>query len=72
MQYELIAADETTEEKLFRVSEITWDTDGEQIKGLPDTLDVCAYDEDHAVNVASDETGWCIEECRVEQISEDV
>lgn len=71
MLYGLIANKETMEEKLFRVSEITWDTDGEQIKGLPDALDVWAYDEDHAVDVASDETGWCIEESRVEQISED-
>jgi len=70
MHDELITNDETMSEKLFRLSEITWDTEGERIRGLPNTLDVWATDVDHAVDVASDQTGWCIYECYIEPISD--
>lgn len=55
---------------LYRLTEIEWDTDGETIPGLPDAIEAWAGSEDHAVDVASDEIGWCIERCFVERSPE--
>lgn len=52
----------------FRVTNIEWETDGAVIEGLPSAMDVEAEDEDDAVNRVSDEHGWLIANCRVEEI----
>lgn len=47
-------------EILFRLDDIQWDTDDEDIDGLPSMLTVWASDTDHAIDQASDAVGWCI------------
>ena len=55
-------------ELLYRVSDIDWDTDGQNIADLPECVYVWADDEDEALDAASDEVGWCIEAAVVEEI----
>ena len=55
-------------ELLYRVSDIDWDTDGEEIADLPESAYVWADDEDEALEAVSDEAGWCIEGAVVEEI----
>lgn len=57
-------SDETRQK--FRVYDIEWDTDGEDVDGLPSEIICYADNEDAAVDAASDETGWCISSCSVE------
>ena len=56
------------QDHLYRLTEIEWDTDGETIPHLPQTIDIRASDEHDALDVASDEVGWCIEQCVVEHL----
>ncbi len=51
----------------FLVSEIGWDTDGEEVC-LPTSMEVEAEDSDSAVDVASDMTGFCIFRACVEEV----
>lgn len=52
-------------ETLFTLENIDWDTDDEDIEGLPTKLNVWAIDAEHAFDCASDETGWRINGVRV-------
>lgn len=53
----------------FYVSNIIWDTDGETVD-LPDTAVVEAEDDSEVLDVLSDEYGWLIESCTIEEMSE--
>lgn len=59
----------------YRVYDIQWETDGKSVRGLPREVVVDLDDlpddeaEDAAVNRVSDDHGWLIADCRVEQVS---
>ena len=61
--------------KTYRVYDIEWETDGKSVPGLPREVVVDLDDlpddeaEDAAVNRVSDDHGWLIADCRVEQVS---
>ena len=51
----------------YMATEIDWDTDGEDVD-LPDAWEVTLEDGATAaeiIDAVSDESGWCIHECRV-------
>ena len=50
----------------YTLTDIKWDTDGENVD-LPTSMRVSADDADDAVDVASDETGFCIPSAGVEE-----
>ena len=52
----------------FRVTNIIWETDGYKVK-LPKTVVVEAEDEDEALDAVSDEYGWLIQSCSIEEMS---
>lgn len=48
---------------MFKVTNIVWDTDGDRIEDLPETVyidDNDEIDEDEIADYLSDEYGWCI------------
>lgn len=55
----------------FLVTNIVWDTDGEDAEalGLPSSIDVEADDEDDVSGVLSDAWGWCILSLSIEPLS---
>lgn len=56
------------ENKTFRLSGIEYDTDNEAVE-LPREMTVEAFDEDDAVNIVSEKTGWLISSVeRIERI----
>ena len=52
----------------FNVSKIIYDTDGAKDLGLPDSMTVEAEDEDEAVDVVSNQTGWLVASSTVEAV----
>ena len=60
----------------YRVYDIQWETDGKSVPGLPREVVVDLDDddlpddeaEDAAVNRVSDDHGWLIADCCVEQV----
>ena len=53
--------------KKFKVTDIMWDTDGEEVDGLPASAIVEAEDDDAVVDALSDEYGWLIKYCCVQE-----
>lgn len=61
----------------YEVTDIEWDTDGEEVEGLPasvtieiDEDDIDPDDEESSVvDAVSDEHGWCIDDCKVRRVS---
>ena len=61
----------------YRVYDIEWETDGKSVPGLPREVVVDLDDddlpddgaEDAAVNLVSDDHGWLIADCKIEQVS---
>lgn len=59
----------------YRVYDIQWETDGKSVPGLPVEV-VIDLDEDpsedaenDAVNRVSDDHGWLIADCKIEQVT---
>ena len=46
--------------KKYKVSGIVWDTDGEHIENLPDSLIIICENEDQIADTLSDITGWLV------------
>lgn len=63
--------------KTYRVYDIQWDTDGKRVTGLPKEavveIDDSDLDEDEAesavVDRVSDDHGWLIADCKIEQVA---
>lgn len=61
----------------YRVYDIQWDTDGKRVTGLPKEavveIDDSDLDEDEAESAAmdrvSDDHGWLIADCKIEQVA---
>ena len=61
----------------YRVYDIQWDTDGKRVTGLPKEavveIDDNDLDEDEAesavVDRVSDDHGWLIADCKIEQVA---
>lgn len=58
----------TTKKVLF--SNIVWDTDGEEVDGLPDRVEMEVADDTDFVlegtNLLSNKYGWCVVSCSFE------
>ena len=56
----------------YQASNIVYDTDGEPVEGLPETVDFEADDYDEALNIGADEvsdrTGWCVHSLSIDPI----
>ena len=51
---------------VFHVTDIVWDTDGEEVK-LPSEVFVLCDDEERVVDLISDAAGFCISSLKMEQ-----
>lgn len=51
----------------MKVTDIIWDTDGEDIDNLPEEVNIPDdIDEDDIADYLSDEYGWCVESFNIE------
>ena len=51
----------------MKVTGIIWDTDGEDIDGLPEEVNIPdGIEEDDIADYLSDEYGWCVESFSIE------
>lgn len=49
--------------------DIIWETDGEEVEGLPDEVAIPDYvEEDEECNYASDQYGWLIQSSYVKEV----
>ena len=60
------------EDALFEAYDIVYDTDGEKVDGLPETVIFDAQDIDEAIEIGadkvSDATGWCVSALNVRKV----
>lgn len=63
--------------RTYEVTDIDWDTDDEEVEGLPDTATVEVPDdedeeddEDYVTDDLSDEHGWCISDCKIRRVDQ--
>ena len=54
----------------FRATHIEWDTDGEEVEGLPTETVIEAEDEDCVADALSDKFGWCVFAVECEEVSD--